>query len=73
VRLQVLTAAGMNMSAVWDVAVCNIVEINRRFRGAYWHDKQGEHGDLFKNLRSAMNEISCTFKPLPISLFLLML
>jgi hypothetical protein len=35
VRFQVLTAASMKMTVFWDVAPCSLVEIYRRFRGAY--------------------------------------
>jgi hypothetical protein len=35
VRFQVLTAASMKMTVFWDVAQCSVVEIDRRFRGAY--------------------------------------
>jgi hypothetical protein len=40
VRFQVLTAASMKTTAVWDTAPCSLVEADRRFRGAYWlhHD-----------------------------------
>jgi hypothetical protein len=31
----VLTAASMKMAVFWDVAPCSLVEIDRRFRGAY--------------------------------------
>jgi hypothetical protein len=34
VRFQVLKAASM-MTAVWDIALFSLVEVNRRFRGAY--------------------------------------
>jgi hypothetical protein len=32
VRFQVLTAASTNMAVFWDVAPCNLVEIDQRFR-----------------------------------------
>jgi hypothetical protein len=35
VRFQVLTAARMRMTVFRDVAPCSLVEIDRRFRGAY--------------------------------------
>jgi hypothetical protein len=35
VRFQVLTAAGMKITAFWDIAHCNLVVVDRRFRGAY--------------------------------------
>jgi hypothetical protein len=34
-RFQALTAASMKMSASWDIAPCSLVEVYRRFRGAY--------------------------------------
>jgi hypothetical protein len=34
VTFQVLAAESMKMKAFWDFSQCNIVEINRRFRGA---------------------------------------
>jgi hypothetical protein len=35
VRFQVLTAPSMNMTALWDIAACSLVEVDRRFSGAY--------------------------------------
>jgi hypothetical protein len=35
VRFQVLTTAIMKTVVFWDVAACSLVEIDRRFRGAY--------------------------------------
>jgi hypothetical protein len=35
VRFQVLAAAGMKMTAFLDIAPCTLVEVDRRFRGAY--------------------------------------
>jgi hypothetical protein len=40
-RFQVLTAVSMNMTVFWDVAPCSLVEIDRRFRGAYCLYHQG--------------------------------
>jgi hypothetical protein len=34
VRFQVLTAPSMKLAVFWDVAPCNLVEIDRRFKGA---------------------------------------
>jgi hypothetical protein len=37
-RFQVLTAACMKMTIFWDVALCSLVEISRRFESSYcWH------------------------------------
>jgi hypothetical protein len=33
--IQVLTAANMKVTAFWHMAPCRIVEVDRRFRGAY--------------------------------------
>jgi hypothetical protein len=38
VRFQVLTAASMKITIFWDVAPCSLVEVYRRFRGAYCLD-----------------------------------
>jgi hypothetical protein len=35
VIFQVLTAASMKIPAVWNTALCSLVEVDRRFRGAY--------------------------------------
>jgi hypothetical protein len=43
VRFQVLTAMRMKMTVFWDVAPCSLVEINRRFRGAYRPDDGGSN------------------------------
>jgi hypothetical protein len=32
---QVFTVASMNVTTFWDVMTCRLVEIDRRFRGAY--------------------------------------
>jgi hypothetical protein len=34
-RFQVLTAASMKMIAFWDITSCSLIEVYRRFRGAY--------------------------------------
>jgi hypothetical protein len=34
-RFRVLTAASMKMIVFWNVAPCNLVDIYRRFGGAY--------------------------------------
>jgi hypothetical protein len=41
VRFQVLTAASMKVTVVWDVAPCSLVDIDLRFRGAYCLHHQG--------------------------------
>jgi hypothetical protein len=35
-RFQVLTVASMKIIAFWDVASSSLVEVDRRFRGAYF-------------------------------------
>jgi hypothetical protein len=42
VIFQVLTAVSMNMTAFWDTAPCSLVEVDRRFRGAYSLHYQGD-------------------------------
>jgi hypothetical protein len=34
-RFQVLTAASMKMTALRDITPSSLIEVNRRFRGAY--------------------------------------
>jgi hypothetical protein len=41
VRFEVLTAASMKMTVFWYIAPCSLVEIDRRFRGAYCLHNQG--------------------------------
>jgi hypothetical protein len=48
VRFQVLTAASMKMNAFWDTVPCSLVEVYRRFRGAYYlhhrpDDRRNKH------------------------------
>jgi hypothetical protein len=43
VRFQVLTAASMKIGALWDIAPCSLVGVDRRFRGAYCLNHQGHH------------------------------
>jgi hypothetical protein len=44
-RLHDLTAASMQMIAFCDVASCSLVEVDRRFRGAYCpHHQDDEAG-----------------------------
>jgi hypothetical protein len=41
---QVLTAASMNMTVFWEVVLCCLVEIDRRFRGTYClHHQVGQY------------------------------
>jgi hypothetical protein len=35
VRFQVITTASTKMTAFWDIEPCSLVEVDRRFRGAY--------------------------------------
>jgi hypothetical protein len=41
VRFQVLMAAGMKVTAFWDIAPCSLIEVERRFRGVYCLHHQG--------------------------------
>jgi hypothetical protein len=42
-KFQVHTAAGMKLTARWDVTLCTLIEIYRRFRACYslhlWYDE----------------------------------
>jgi hypothetical protein len=42
VRLQVLTASSMKITAFWDVAPCSLVRVDRRFGGAYCLHHEGD-------------------------------
>jgi hypothetical protein len=47
--LQVITAVNMKMTACWEIAPCNLVEVDRIFRDTYCaHD----HGDERRILSS---------------------
>jgi hypothetical protein len=52
VRFQVLTATNLQMTVFWDVALCCVVEIDRRFEGVYCLHHQGDGGGskLFWNV-----------------------
>jgi hypothetical protein len=39
---QVLTAASMKITALWDIAPSSFVEVHRRFRGAYYLENEGD-------------------------------
>jgi hypothetical protein len=41
-RFQVLTAASVKVAIFWDIAPSSLVEIDRRFRGAYCLHRQGD-------------------------------
>jgi hypothetical protein len=43
VGFQIIMAANMKMTDFWDVAPCNLIEIYRRFGGAYCLHNQGDH------------------------------
>jgi hypothetical protein len=42
VRFQVLTVTSVKMIAFWDIAPRSVVEIDRRFRGVYRFQIQGD-------------------------------
>jgi hypothetical protein len=42
VRVQVLTAVSMKMTALWDKSPCSLVEVNRRFRGVFCLNRQAQ-------------------------------
>jgi hypothetical protein len=43
-RIQFLTVASMKMAAFWNIALCSVVEVDRRFRCAYSFHYQGNDG-----------------------------
>jgi hypothetical protein len=44
------------MTAFWDIAPCNLIEVDRRFRGAYCLHHHGDHR-LFQLLRDYTAQI----------------
>jgi hypothetical protein len=42
VRFQVVTAANMKMAVSWNIALCSLVEVHRRFSSTYWLHHQGD-------------------------------
>jgi hypothetical protein len=47
VRIQVLTVASVKMTALWDIASCSLVEVYRRFRGAYCLHYHGDESSVY--------------------------
>jgi hypothetical protein len=48
-RFQVLAAVSMKMTGFWDVVPCSLVEVNRRFKGAYClHNSPDQRATLQK-------------------------
>jgi hypothetical protein len=47
-RFQVLTAANMRITALWDIAPYNVLEVDRRFRGQYCLHHQILEAVIFK-------------------------
>jgi hypothetical protein len=45
VTFQVPVAASVKIVAFWDIAPCCLVEVDRRFRGAYCHHHQVHRPD----------------------------
>jgi hypothetical protein len=45
-KFQVLTEASMKITVFWDIAPCNLVIVDRRFRGAYClhHHRPNDEG-----------------------------
>jgi hypothetical protein len=39
----------MDLTVFWDVVPCSLVEIDRRFKGAYCHHHQGDREETFSN------------------------
>jgi hypothetical protein len=43
IRYQVVTVASVKTTAVWDIGLCSLTEVGRRFRGVYClHDRDDE-------------------------------
>jgi hypothetical protein len=40
----------IKMAAFWDMARCNIVEVDRRFRGAYYFDNHCPDDEVLTHL-----------------------
>jgi hypothetical protein len=55
VRSEVLTEASMKLTVFWDVALCTLVEVFRRFRGAYCLHQQGLDDGCSKHLWNVGN------------------
>jgi hypothetical protein len=49
VRYKVLTTASMKMTFFWDVALCSLVYVDRRFRSAHCLHHQGDRGLSVQN------------------------
>jgi hypothetical protein len=45
VKFKILTAGNMKMAVFWDFAACSLVEIDRRFRGAYCLHHKGDEDE----------------------------
>jgi hypothetical protein len=41
-RFQVLTAAAIEMTVFWIIAQCSLIQVDRRFRGAFYRLYQGD-------------------------------
>jgi hypothetical protein len=70
VRFQVFVAASMKVTFFWDIAPCSLVEVDRRFRGAYCLHKQREKRllirvppDCFPSMTSLLHESGCNENP----------
>jgi hypothetical protein len=48
----------MNMAAFWDIAPCRLVRIDRRFRGAYFIQHQGDPETSVSNDQTARCSIT---------------
>jgi hypothetical protein len=55
VRCQVLTAASMKMTVFWDVALCSLVEVDGRFRSAYFLRDQSSSVTMTALIMEAVN------------------
>jgi hypothetical protein len=45
----------MKVTAFWDMALCSLVEVDRRFRGAYCLHRQGDHRPDYGGSKHLLN------------------
>jgi hypothetical protein len=62
VRFQVLTAAATKMTALWDIVLCSLVEVDQRFRGVYCLHRQRDHRQSSSRLYGAISQKAVIFK-----------
>lgn len=53
-RFQAVTLVNMNMTAVWDIVLCSLVEFERRFRDSLLPSSPGQR-DPFRSIPEGSN------------------